>query len=410
MNASESFLSRAARWLTFASAVSILFSIAASQILLALAFSALLMSGEKMRMPPVKLPLALFALGTAVSLALSADPAAGMPGLRKFFVFLELLVVFSCLRSVILLRALFLSWAGAGAIIALRGYVQFAAKMRQGAGDNYDSYVSERITGFMSHWMTFSGQEMFALLMLFAFILFAPAARKRTWIWILCGLLMSVALLLAFTRSVWIATAIAALYLVWFWRRWLVLLAPCLCALVFLLSPGIVRERFTSILRPRTGTDSNQHRKVTWRTGVEIIRQHPWFGLGPEGVKYHFNEYVPADIPKPLPTGWYGHLHNIYLQFAAERGIPTMLILMWFLLKVAWDFWLGLRLLHPGRSDLRFILQGCLAVWIATMVAGVFEHNLGDSEVLTMFLVVVGAGYIALEQAAREHAEEVPVG
>ena len=23
-------------------------------------------------------------------------------------------------------------------------------------------------------------------------------------------------------------------------------------------------------------------------------------------------------IPRPLPPGWYGHLHNIYLQYAAE--------------------------------------------------------------------------------------------
>jgi len=39
-----------------------------------------------------------------------------------------------------------------------------------------------------------------------------------------------------------------------------------------------------------------------------------------------------------------------------------------------------------------------MAVVLATMVAGFFELNLGDSEVLTMFLVVVGCGYLALEK------------
>jgi hypothetical protein len=48
MNSPEPFLSRAARWLTFGSAVSILLSIAVSQILLALALAALLASGEKL--------------------------------------------------------------------------------------------------------------------------------------------------------------------------------------------------------------------------------------------------------------------------------------------------------------------------------------------------------------------------
>jgi O-antigen ligase len=172
---------------------------------------------------------------------------------------------------------------------------------------------------------------------------------------------------------------------------------PAVVAVAVLLAPASTRERFTSIVKPHQGaTDSNEHRRVTWRTGVNIIEHHPWFGLGPEGVKYHFKEYVPADI-KQLPEGWYGHLHNIYLQFAAERGIPTMLILMWMLVKIVWDFWRRLRKLPPGLSDARFVLQGAIAVWLATMVGGVFEHNLGDSEVLTMFLVVVAAGYIAVE-------------
>ena len=58
MNPPESNLLRAARWLAFGSAVAILFSIAISQILLALALAALLVSGEKLRLPPIKLPLA----------------------------------------------------------------------------------------------------------------------------------------------------------------------------------------------------------------------------------------------------------------------------------------------------------------------------------------------------------------
>jgi hypothetical protein len=39
------------------------------------------------------------------------------------------------------------------------------------------------------------------------------------------------------------------------------------------------------------------------------------------------------------------------------------------------------------------------------MIAGFFEHNLGDSEVLTMFLVVVGCAYAAMECAAPREAK-----
>src|SRR5439155_8297231 len=184
--------------------------------------------------------------------------------------------------------------------------------------------------------------------------------------------------------------------LIWFRRRNLVLLVPFGLLIAFAVSPPALRQRFTSLVRPKE-TDSNQFRLVTWRTGIRMIEAHPWLGLGPEGPKYHFNEWVSADTPRPLPAGWYGHLHNIYLQYAAERGIPTMLVMIWMLFQMLIDFWRGIRRLQPGRSDRRFLLHGAIAVVLATMVEGFFEYNLGDSEVLTMFLVAVACGYAALE-------------
>jgi O-antigen ligase len=120
-------------------------------------------------------------------------------------------------------------------------------------------------------------------------------------------------------------------------------------------------------------------------------------GLGPDVVKLHFRDSVPADIPRPLPDGFYGHLHNIYLQYAADRGIPTMLMMLWVLVQSLVDFTRGLHKLPRGPANRRFLLCGAVAVILATMVEGVVEYNLGDSEVLTMFLVVLACGYLALE-------------
>jgi putative inorganic carbon (hco3(-)) transporter len=394
----------AARWLTLGSAVSILFSIAASQILLALALAALLFSGAPLRLPRIWLPLGLFLSGTLLSLALSGDPAAGLPQVRKIFVFTTLLVVFSTLRDLVVIRRLFLAWGGAGAVIALRGLVQFGQKVHEAQALHrsfYQYYVAERITGFMSHWMTFGGQEMIALVMLSAFLLFACVQRQRMWLWLLCAALMGLALVLGFTRSIWLGSAGAGLYLLWFRKRVLVAAAPLALLLIYVVAPASLRERVTSILHPQKGVDSNQHRIVTWRTGLEMIRAHPWFGLGPEEVKLQFDRYVPADIPRPLPEGWYGHLHNIYLHYAAERGIPTMLMLVWMLAQILYDCLRRVRTLAPERSDLRFVLHGAVAVVLAIMIAGFFELNLGDSEVLTMFLVVVGCAYAAMEAGAK---------
>ena len=50
------------------------------------------------------------------------------------------------------------------------------------------------------------------------------------------------------------------------------------------------------------------------------------------------------------------------------------------------------------RQDRRFLLQAGIATVIGTMVEGVAEKNLGDTEVLTMFLVIMCLGYLAAER------------
>jgi O-antigen ligase len=397
----------AAQYLTFGSAVAILFSIATSQTLLALALVALLLSKAPLRLPPIWIPLSLFLLLTLLSLVFSGDVVHGLPQVRKIYVYSILLVVFSVLRDMRMIRWLFLSWAGVGAIEAARGLVQFAGKISEARalGMNFAEYYEpERITGFMSHWMTFGGVEMFVLIMLTAYLFFSPSARKRGfWFFLLCFGALCAALLLGWTRSIWIATAVGGLYLIWFWKRWLIALAPVILVVAFLAGPDFVRTRMRSIFQAH----DREFRVVTWRTGLRMIQAHPWLGLGPEQIKSKnrdqnvsevFKQYLPPDVHEPLPEGFYGHLHNIYLHYAAERGIPALLALLWMLLMMLTDFWRALRHLPPGPSDRRFVLHGAIAVILATMVAGLFEHNLGDSEVLTMFLVVAACGYVAAEK------------
>ena len=131
---------------------------------------------------------------------------------------------------------------------------------------------------------------------------------------------------------------------------------------------------------------------------MAMIEKHPLLGIGPDGPKFHFKEYVPADVWATRPPGFYEHLHNVYLQWAADRGIPTMLAMLWMLVQMPIDFWRGLRALPPGRGVRRFLLHGAVAVVLAVMVEGFVEYNLGDSEVLAMFLVAIACGYLALEK------------
>ena len=345
------YLDRAAFYLTCGSLISILFSIAVSQILLALALAALLLSSEPLRLPPVKLPLALFMLGTVVSLLLSGHIRDGTPQIRKFFVLAVLLVVYSTFRKIQEIRAVILIWAGVATLSAVRSLFQFLQKYRdaqQQHQDFYNFYIGARISGFMSHWMTFGGEEMIVLLLLASYLFFSGAPRWKKAGWF-CAIILATSMVLGLTRSIFLlGFPVGLLYLLWFWRKWLVVAVPVVAVLALLVAPAVLRERVASIVQPHGTTDSNEHRAILRETGVAIIRAHPWFGLGPEQIKAQFEQWVPADIPRPLPEGWYGHLHNIYLQYAAERGVPTMLAMLWLIGKIL----LGLRAVTPRKAGL----------------------------------------------------------
>lgn len=394
-------LAPVATWLAFGSAAAIVLSIAASQILLGAAFVALLLSGEPLRLPRIKLPLAIFLLGTIIAWLASGDLKTGLPQIKKMIVFAELLTVYSCLRTLPLVRNLMLTWAALGTFTACFGFVQFGEKVAQAhrlGRDFYNFYVAARIKGFTSHWNTFSAEEMFVLLMLAAFLFFAAKSRRQ-WLWMVCAVLLSVSVVLIETRGVWIALAAAMVYLVWRWRRWVVFAIPVVAALAFLVSPPAIRERFQSIGHGKD-IDSNEFHLVVWSTGIRMIEAHPLLGLGPEQQRVQFDKYKPPDMPKPV--GFYGHLHNLYLEYAAERGIPVLLVFLWMIVWILLDFHRGLRALPPGPSDRRFLLEGATAVVIGALVEGFFEVNLGDSEPLTMFLVAVACGYLALDKSLTE--------
>ena len=394
-------LRRAALLLAGGSVVAVLFSIAVSHILLGAALLTLLISRERPSFPPVGIPLALFFGWTVLSLAISPDPMLGLSQLKKFYVYAVLLVVYTTFRGAEDVRRVAVAWALIATASGAWGFVQFWQKRSDAIStgqDFYLHYVADRATGFMSHWMTFSAEQMMAGLLLAALLLFGAL---RPWLWA-CLVVIAGSIAIAWTRGVWIAALVAAVYLVACWRPKVLLLSPVVLAAAFFVAPRSVQERAISIIRPHGNADSNTHRAILFRTGLVMIREHPWFGVGPDMIKRDFMKYVPADIPRPLPEGYYQHLHNFYFQYAADRGIPAVLALLWLIGKAVVDFVRAVRKLPEIDIVRRGVLHGCIAGIIAILVEGVFETNLGDSEVLTMFLAMIAAGYVTAREV--EHA------
>jgi O-antigen ligase len=374
-------------------------SIAASQILLGVGIALLLMFQRRLAFPRIWIPLAGLFAWTILADALCPDPWTGRAQIKKFFVFLFIPLIYAVfVHQFAKAYYVVVGWAITAMASGIWALVQFGMKymnVKHTGQDFYVTYVGHRITGFESHWLTFGALQLSVVLLLLAQGFFSNR-KLPPWTYGSIAILAT-AILLTWDRSIWLATVPAVFYLVWCWRAKWTLAIPVLIAAAFLVAPAGTRDRLLSIVNPHGETDSNRHRMVTFVTGIEMVKAHPWFGLGPEQIGRTFDKYVPPYVQRPLPVGYYGHLHNIYLQYAAERGIPGLLLLLTFIGVAVWDCGHALKRAGPGRSQQKFLLHGTIAVVIAVLLGGMFEYNLGDSEVLMMFVCVVALGYTAVE-------------
>ncbi len=376
-------------WAAFGASAANFASIALAHTILAGGLVLLLIRPRSVRFPPIAWPLLALVAWTLAAAVASDSPAAALPQIKKFFVFALLPLVYTALPDADRCRRVAEAWFVVVLGASAAALVQFAgAALQTGAqgADFYSLYVEDRITGFYSHWMTFSQAAVLVFLALASHVLFS---RRRTGsgIWIIVAAVIAAALLLSFTRSAWLALLACGLYLLAVAKPRALLAVPLVLAVGYAAAPDAIRQRVRSI-QPA----ANQSRIVMWRTGLNMIAAHPWLGVGPERAGPRFEEFQPEDVEE-LPPAFYGHLHNVYIHYAAERGIPAALIVLWLFARILWDMRRGLRGLPDGRDDRRFLLHAGVAGTLAVAVLSCFDVSLGDSEVLGAFLALTAIAY-----------------
>lgn len=394
-----------ARWASIffsLSVLTILISIAASQLCLTLAallyFAHLLHTKPTppVRFPPVKLPLALFCAWTVISACFAEFPAAGGFTIRKLSLFLILLLTVNLVAGrrhlLFLLKALFVEAAVAGVVGATQFVRQYRSVRLHHPRQIYLYMTMTRIVGFQGHWMNYGGQQMMIFAVLAAFLLLArrrdqaASAAPRGSYWLLAFALVALSLLLNLTRGVWLGCFVAAIYLIARWRaKWLWAL-PVLIALTLIAGPRMLRRREASVLHPTRDT-SLAERFEMWGVGWRMIKKHPWVGVGPDNIPGLYGFYLPPG--KPAIVGYHDHLHDNFIQLAAERGLPCLAAWIWLMGAFFW----GCAQIRR-HAPLGWIADGAIAVWLALIIEGIFEFNFGSSPVLMVFLFLIAAPFV----------------
>jgi O-antigen ligase len=367
--------------LTVGSAAAVLLSIAAAQILLVAALALWLATRPvHFRWPSYFLPLAAFMAATLLSMVMSPDARPGIWALRKFWLFsMGLLAshfVSSERRAVIAMRVL----VAAGGLASLIGVVEFPffyKRFLQTGLLKYDPMVLDRITGTMGHPMTFSGEQ------LLVWCAAVPALAVLGWKWALPISITAAALVLGFTRSVWIGATAGILAVGRFVPRRALIMVMAPLLIVGVAASPLIYHRISMSFGPQFAPDTS--RIAMYEVGSRMIQDRPLFGVGPERIHEEFPRYYRgADLDTAVP--YYGHLHNNVLQIAAERGLLCLATFFWLLLELYRNLIMTAKASDVGN---RWIPLSAIAALTGFVVAGLFEYNFGDSEVLLLLLFIV---------------------
>ena len=251
---------------------------------------------------------------------------------------------------------------------------------------------AQRVRGPFSIYMTFGGVLFLGVLFFLAYLANVP--WRRAW-WMLPGAAVTVAALaLTYSRNAWLGLAAGALGLVLTARRATRIVAVLLAAvvLVALVMPGPVAHRARSMIDVDDPTVRD--RVAMWRAGLGMIAEHPLLGVGPGEVRAWYQHYRRPEAIRQST----GHLHNSAIQIAAERGLPALAVWVWLWIVFFREGW---RILtragreSPGR---RALVCAGLAGVLGFLVAGLFEHNFGDGEVVMLVYALMALPWVVARE------------
>ena len=223
---------------------------------------------------------------------------------------------------------------------------------------------------------------------------------RRRWGYLSALLLMALAMLLTYSRGAWTVGVPASLLFLAALRgrRTLAVALGVLLLVATSVVTVLGAGRLASLLDTSAGTTF--FRVQLWRSSLNMIRDHPVFGVGLDNFLYAYRTaYV-------LPSAWaefdLSHPHNLVLDFWLRLGIPGVITAGWLLVAFFRQAWQSMRGL--GEGDMQLLVLGLMAGMVSFVA-----HGLVDNAFFLVDLAFVFALMLALVQATGSAKQRLAV-
>ena len=229
-----------------------------------------------------------------------------------------------------------------------------------------------------STWENPNFYAAFLLLCLPVLAMWARHAERRADRWLLGATvgLGTVALVLSQSRGALLAFLVMCCFLgpAWLWvegklaARTIGLLGVGVVLFIGLALVSPVGKRLLNPTLRAKQLHSQMFRFYTWEGAWRMTKAHPWHGSGPNAFLSAYGQYQIA--------GYTRQAHSIYLQQAAEMGVPGLLALLWLFGAIAAVGIGGLR--APGTGTEASLRRG-MAVALLAACLGLLVHGFFDA-------------------------------
>ena len=282
----------------------------------------------KFRQLPFDVPVALFVLLSGLSILVSPDKGFSFYNwynLVGVYV-LTYFVVGQNLRSVQRVKELLLVTGMAAVFVIGYGFYQFAfgidiSAMKWVDGEAFPE-LRKRVFSTWENPNILAGYLDMLICLVFGMFIKSGTKQKRI---VLGILLAAAAACLAMTYARGACLVIALIFALYgMFKDWRVLAACTAVAVLLLVADPMLYERLSSVF---TKVDtSSEMRLAFWESTIAMIQDHPFLGIGWGAYWMVYPEY---DFYLQGADVLIVHAHNMYLNYAAEIGVPGMLAFMW---------------------------------------------------------------------------------
>ena len=215
-------------------------------------------------------------------------------------------------------------------------------------------------------------------------------------------LVLLAALMLSLSRGAWIGAGVAAIFMLIKLRearRLLLLVAVpvvILGAFIWSIAPNNTEVKVVGQRAKAINTLSPyDHRNVIWQEAIREIKAKPLLGEGPGGFPVASTRVVSESA-----TLSYAHAHSLYLNWASETGIPSLIIIFGFAIALGIAGRTASRgAMARGDPADRALVIGISASLLSVLGQGAVDYVIPNPVVYVAMWTLIGALLVARRDA-----------